>query len=347
MARVRESIRAMEAYVPGTPTQDPAIIKLNANENRYPPSPAVAKAVADAAARLHIYPDSTSTDLRHAAAEVYGLEPNWVMAANGSDEMLRIIYQTCCDQGDEAVGFTPGYTYYGTLASMFDLRWRLLPLEADYALPKAPDFGAARLIIATNPNAPTGTLFPEADLCRIIEAAADTVVVIDEAYADFAGYTAIPLVKKYDNLIVTRTFSKSYALAGLRVGLGFAQPALLEQMEKVRDFYNLDRLAQAGAAAALRDQSWLRETCSKIQATRTRVINAVNALGLHAYDSAANFFMMRCKSADHARAVFSGLQERGVWVRYFRTPGLDDCLRVSIGTDADMEAFLAALRAVM
>jgi histidinol-phosphate aminotransferase len=349
MNATRTCIREMTGYVPGESALSPDTVKLNQNENRYAPSDRVAAAIAAAAGDLSLYPDSTSTSLRRAAAEVYGVLPDQVMATNGSDEMLRILFQTYCDPGDEAVSFRPGYTYYGTLAAMQGARLRLLDFEGGekFQIPAKLDFGAAKLIFLCTPNAPTGTVFPASEVRRVIESAAGSIVVVDEAYADFSGQTSIPLVREYPNVVVVRTFSKAYSLAGLRAGLGFAPAALFAEMEKVRDYYNVDRLAQAGAEAALRDSEWLSRTTGLIIAARGRTTQALREMGVTVYDSGANFILARFPSAARAEEVWQRLREANILTRYFKTPGMDDCIRVSIGTDADMDAFLAAMRRIL
>ena len=344
MNAIRECIRAMTGYVPGEAADDTGIVKLNQNENRYEPSPRVGHAIAAAGESLALYPDSTSRALREAAAKVYGVRPEQVMATNGSDEMLRILFQACCDPGDEAVAFYPSYTYYATLAAMQDVRYRLIDFEGEYRIPDSLNVDTAKLVFLPNPNAPTGTVFPESEVRRLVEAVPNGLVVLDEAYADFSGQTSLSLLRDYDNLVVIRTFSKSYSLAGLRIGLGFASEALLAEMEKVRDYYNLDRLAQAGAEAALLDQEWLRRTTTQIIASRERTAAAVGEMGLKVYDSGANFILIRFPGPEKAEQVWSELRRRKVLTRYFKNRGIADCLRVSIGTDADMDAFLRELR---
>ncbi len=347
MVKIRSCVQRMTGYVPGESSEDPDVVKLNQNENRYPPSAKALAAMTEAMPLLSIYPESTSLGLRRAAAESFGVEPEQVIAANGSDEMLLMLFQACCDPGDEVVGFNPSYTFYATLAAKADVRYRLIDFEGEYRLPAKLDLAGAKLVFLPNPNAPTGTLFPESEIRRLLAAMPDGILVLDEAYADYSGQTLIPLIREYDNLVVTRTFSKSYSLAGLRVGLGFANAPLLAQLEKIRDFYNLDRLAQAGAEAAMRDREWLAETTRKIVATRDRTIPAIRALGLKAYDSASNFILVRFASPEQAEGVFRHLRENRVLVRYFKSRGLSDCLRVSVGTDADMEIFLKKLRSAL
>ncbi|MCC8189868.1 MAG: histidinol-phosphate transaminase [Planctomycetes bacterium] len=344
MPRVRDCVRTMTGYIPGTSTDDPQVVKLNQNENRYPPSPQAIRAIEATLAGLAVYPESTSPRLRETAADIYQVDPAEVMATNGSDEMLRILFQACCDPGDEVVAFQPSYTYYETLAAMQDAKYRPIPFADGFALPAHLDLAGVKLVFLPNPNAPTGTVFPEAEIRRLAAAVTDGLLVVDEAYADFSGQTAIPLIREYDNLVVVRTFSKSYSLAGLRVGLGFLPRDLAAQLEKVRDYYNLDRLAQAGAEAALRDQDYLRSVVDRIVATRQRTARELAALGVTVYDSGANFLLLRLAGREAAESVFRHLYEHKVYVRYFRSPGLDDCLRVSIGTDQDMDAFLAAFR---
>lgn len=344
MNAIRKCIRAMTGYIPGEAADDADIVKLNQNENRYPPSAKVGEAIAAAGEHLFLYPDSSSRALRETAAKVYSVRPEQVMATNGSDEMLRILFQTCCDPQDEAVAFYPSYTYYATLAAMQDVRYRLIDFEGEYGIPDRLNLDTAKLVFLPNPNAPTGTIFPEREVRRLIEAVPNGLVVLDEAYADFSGQTSLPLLREYENLVVIRTFSKSYSLAGLRIGLGFASEALLAEMEKVRDYYNLDRLAQAGAEAALLDQDWLRRTSSQIIASRERTTAAVRELGLKVYDSGANFILIRLASPEKAEQVWNELRRRKVLTRYFKNRGIADCLRVSIGTEADMDAFIRELR---
>ncbi len=342
MPRVRECIKNMQGYVPGAPARDESSIKLNQNENRYPPSPAVLAAVEKAAKKAALYPESSSYALRQKAADLYGVKPEEVMAANGSDEMLRILFQAFCDPGDEVVAFYPSYTYYATLGAMQNVHYRLIDFDDDFQLPESIEVGKAKLLLLPNPNAPTGVLFSEKKIRNILASAPDCLVVIDEAYIDFAtpGSTVIPLLKEYGNLAVTRTFSKSYALAGLRVGLGFAREETLFELEKVRDYYNVDRLAQAAAEAALDDQAWLKETTGKIIAAREKTRQALLSLGVKTYPSQANFLLVDCGNPEEAARIFTGLEKHNILVRYFNSRRIDSCLRISIGADKDIEALV-------
>lgn len=342
MPKARKCVEEMTGYVPGEPSRSATTVKLNQNESRYEPSPTVAEAVKAALAAVAQYPDSGSRSLRAVAAKLYGVDTARVMATNGSDEMLRILFQTYCDPGDEVAAFYPSYTYYSTLAAMQDAAYRLIDLTPAFGLPAKLDLGKTRLVFLPNPNAPTGTLFPQGEIRRLLEAAPNAMVVVDEAYVDFAGddATSIPLLDEYENLVVTRTFSKSYALAGLRIGLGFAREEALVQMEKVRDYYNVDRLGQAAAEAALRDREWFEDRISRVIATRERVKSTLERLGLHVHDSRANFLLVDCGTPRKALAFFNHLRDNDVLVRYFSSRRVDSCLRVTVGTEHDMDIFL-------
>lgn len=344
---IRRCVREMTAYIPGDSAEDDRIVKLNQNESRYPPSPRAIKAIQDASSKLYLYPESTSINLRRAASEVYGVALERILAGNGSDELLRLLFHCCCEPGDVAAAFYPSYTYYSTLAAMHDVRYRLIDFEGEYGIPKALDLSGVRLVFLPNPNGPTGTVFPEGEIRRLIESVRDGFVVVDEAYADFSGQTSLPLLGEYANLVVVRTFSKSYGLAGLRAGLCFGNEELLCQMEKVRDFYNVDRLAQAGAEAALRDQDWVSYICGQVVGTRERLAGSLRGLGLRVHESGANFLLVRFGVARRAEGVFEELRRRGILVRYFKNRGLEDAIRVSIGTETDMEVFRKELEDIL
>ncbi len=346
MNPVRQCIQNMTAYIPGEPAKDASIVKLNQNENRFPPSPRAVKAIEAATQALALYPESTSLALREAASQVYRVPVDRIMAGNGSDDILRILYHCLCDPGDEVVAFRPSYTYYATLGAMYSVNYRLIDFEGEFRLPDRLPLNNVKLVLLPNPNAPTGTVFPEKDIRRLLEAAPG-IVAIDEAYADYSGQTSLGLLKEYKNLVVVRTFSKSYSLAGLRVGLAFADPGLLQEMEKVRDFYNLDRLAQAGAAAALEDQDWLQIVTGRVIASREKTAAELTKMGLRVYPSGANFLLVRFKDPGSARNVFEKLRERNVLVRYFTHPGINECIRVTIGTETDMDVFLKELEGIL
>jgi histidinol-phosphate aminotransferase len=340
---VRRCIRAMEGYVPGKQLSGGTYIKLNTNENPYPPSPRVLEALRQAVgAELRLYSDPMALRLRETAAELYGCEVDEVIAGNGSDDILTIIFRTFLDAGDVLVTPAPSYMLYKPLSALQDATFKEIPMGPGYTLPEDLDEHGAKVVIIVNPNAPTGVLHPRAALRAFLERT-QSIVVIDEAYADFAGESVIDMVKEFPHLMVVRTFSKAYALAGMRLGLGLARREIITEMLKVKDSYNLDSLAIVAGCAALQDQEWLQETVGMIVRTRTWVQQELEGMGLYVPPSRSNFVFPTIPDG-RAAEVFEALEKRRILVRYFRGPRVQDSLRISIGTDADMEACLQALR---
>jgi histidinol-phosphate aminotransferase len=346
VGQVRRCIRNVQGYVPGKQPDNGGYIKLNTNENPYPPSPRVLAALQEAInADLRLYPDAVALHLRATAARLYGCEVDEVIAGNGSDDILTMIFRTFLDAGDAIVTPSPSYSLYNVLSALQDATCIEVPMGPDYTLPADLDAHGAKVIFIVNPNAPTGVLFARESL-RAFLAQTRRVVVVDEAYADFAGESVIDLLAEFPHLIVTRTFSKSYALAGMRLGLGFAHRDLIAQMMKVKDSYNLDRLAIVAGCAALEDQDWLQETVAKIIRTRTSMLQALADMGLPVPPSRSNFVFPRLPGG-RASEVYEALEKRRILVRYFRQSPVADSLRVTVGTDADVEAFLQALRELL
>ncbi len=344
---VRPCIQALHGYVPGKQLSGGGYIKLNTNESPYPPSPRVAEALQAALDEdLRLYSDPLATPLRSTAAQIYGCDVAQVVAGNGSDDILTMIFRTFLDAGDVVVTAAPSYSLYNVLSAMQDARFVEVPMGLDYTLPTDLNDHGAKLVFIVNPNAPTGVLFAR-DALRAFLADARSIVVVDEAYIDFAGETAIDLLTEFPHLIVTRTFSKSYALAGVRLGLGFAHPEIIQQMMKVKDAYNLDRLAIVAGCAALEDREWLAETTAKVIRTRTRMLEALEAMGLHVPPSRTNFVFPRIPDG-RAREVYEALEKRRILVRYFGDlPMIADSLRVTVGTDEEADAFLQALKDIL
>lgn len=343
-----QRIRDMVPYVPGEQPRDRQFIKLNTNENPYPPSPKALEALRAAAGdSLRLYPDPECTELRAAIAAAHGLSPEQVFPGNGSDEVLAFCFQAFFDP-DRPVRFADiTYTFYAVYASYFGLTPELVPLAEDFTLPVA-DFlapGCGGVVLA-NPNAPTGLAVELADIRRILEAHRDQVVLVDEAYIDFGGASADVLVPEYDNLVVVRTLSKGHALAGLRVGYALAQPDLIAALKCVRDSinsYTVDRAAQAAAAASLRDAAYFQERTAQVVRTRQRTALALRDMGFAVTDSQANFLFVR-HSQVPAKTLLDGLRERGILVRWFDRPRIRDYLRITVGTDGEMDALTAALK---
>ena len=343
-----QRIRDMIPYVPGEQPRDRQFIKLNTNENPYPPSPKALEALRAAAGdSLRLYPDPECTELRAAIAAAHGLSPEQVFPGNGSDEVLAFCFQAFFDP-DRPVHFAYiTYTFYAVYASYFGLTPELVPLAEDFTLPVA-DFlapGCGGVVLA-NPNAPTGLAVELADIRRILEAHRDQVVLVDEAYIDFGGASADALVPEYDNLVVVRTLSKGHALAGLRVGYALAQPDLIAALKCVRDSinsYTVDRAAQAAAAASLRDAAYFQERTAQVVRTRQRTALALRDMGFAVTDSQANFLFVRHPQVP-AKTLLDGLRERGILVRWFDRPRIRDYLRITVGTDGEMDALTAALK---
>ncbi|GAB7025651.1 histidinol-phosphate transaminase [Geotalea toluenoxydans] len=343
MIKLRKNIARMAGYVPGYQPEDPATyIKLNTNENSYPPSPKVIEAIiAEVGEGLKRYPDAASRAAREAAAELYGFPPEWVIMANGSDEVLNNLIRAFADDGDEIAFVYPSYSYYATLAEVQGARVKTFGLTEDWKLKDFPKIYDGRIFFLTNPNAPLGFTFSQTYIEELAGRVSGTLV-IDETYADFAEVTSLELVRKYDNVVVTRTFSKSYSLAGMRLGLAVARPEVISALDKIRDHYNLDRLAQAAAVAALHDQEYLRETVVKIQETRQWFCDQLGKLGYTVIPSHGNYVFATPPDRNGER-VYQGLFDRKILVRHFSDPNLAHGLRISIGTQAEMEKTIAAL----
>jgi histidinol-phosphate aminotransferase len=333
----------MHGYAPGEQPQDKRYIKLNSNENPYPPSPRVIEALRQALGDdLRLYPDPVANRLRDAAAAVYGFQREHILVGNGSDDLLTMLMRTFVDPG-EAVAFpTPTYSLYDVLVAMQAGQVIQVPYPPDFSIPPALAEVEAKLTFLCHPNAPSGVLHPLSQ----VEAAARRVrgvLVIDEAYVDFADETALALVHQYPHVVVLRTFSKSFSLAGMRIGLAFGSPELISELMKVKDSYNIDRLSIVAAVAALEDYPWMRRHVEKIRATRTRLMTGLRELGYFVYDSQTNFVLAR-KAGVKQKGMYFGLKDRGILVRYFSTPDLSDCLRITVGTDEQIAQLLAAMQ---
>lgn len=348
MSAVNEHIRSLKAYEPGLqPKEGEKVIKLNTNENPYPPSPWVLEAIREESSDfLRLYPDPKSLNLRQVAASLYGVEPDQILCGNGSDEILGILIRTFATPGDPIGFYEPSYSYYKTLGAIHALDLDPTPLGEDPLHPNLPERKEVKLFFLTNPNSPLGfSLRPEfvVRLAQHIRGA----LVVDEAYADFARWNCMSLVRSIPNVIVTRSLSKSYSLAGLRVGLAIGARQWIEQMDKVRDHYNLSRIAQAAACVALRDQVTFEENVARVLKTRQRLQGELRGMGLKTIDSEANFVFVRLSSEKVASEAYQALLEKGILVRYFPQEGLRDGLRVSIGTDRETDMLLMELEALL
>ncbi|MDR3617894.1 MAG: histidinol-phosphate transaminase [Paludisphaera borealis] len=336
-------IARMEGYVPGEQPQGGTFVKLNTNENPYPPSPRVKAALVETVTdRLRLYPDPIAREFRATAAALHGVEPDMILAGNGSDDVLTIITRAFVGRGDVAAYPTPSYLLYSTLVELQDGRSHVVRFSDDWRL-KVDDFQkpGLKLVYLANPNSPSGTALTPVEVAELAESL-DCPLVVDEAYGDFARENCLSLLKTHPNVIVTRSFSKGYSLAGVRLGYLVADARIVAQLNKVKDSYNCDALSLAAGKAALEDQAYLAETRSKILATRERLATALRTLGWDVTDSQGNFVW--ATGGRPAVETFQQLKERNVFVRLMRYEGCPPGLRISVGTDAEIDRLLEVLR---
>ena len=349
-------VHRLTPYVPGEQPKLPNLVKLNTNENPYPPSAQVLAAIADELANggrsLRLYPDPNADRLKEAVAARYadfGIRPQQVFVGNGSDEVLAHIFPALLKHTLPVLFPDITYSFYPVYCGLYDIAYRTVPLDEEFTI-RVEDYAMANGgIIFPNPNAPTGCLLPLADIERLLLAHRESVVVVDEAYIDFGGDTAIALVDRHPNLLVVHTLSKSRSLAGLRVGYAVGQNHLTEALERVKNSFNsypLDRLAIAGAVAAIDDQEYFELTRQAVIDSREALRRALQELGFTVLPSAANFIFASHPQRD-AGELAAALRQCGIIVRHFRLPRIDQYLRITIGTDAQCELLVEALRNIL
>ena len=345
----REAIERMAPYTPGEqPRPGQRLIKLNTNENPYPPSPGVRRAiVAAAGAALRLYPPPRADAFVAAASRLYGVPANMILAGNGSDELLSMIFRAALGHGDRVAYALPTYSLYDTLASIQEARVVAIPLGPGFALPlDALARERAQLTVVCSPNSPCGTLAAPDQLADVARRLGGRLLVIDEAYVDFAETNALGLVRRHRNVVVLRTLSKSFSLAGMRLGLLFAQPPIIESLLKVKDSYNLSRVAVAAGAQALDDAGWMRRNVEKVKRMRAETEERLRTMGFEVPPSSSNFVLARLAGRDMG-PVAAALRRRGILVRHFPASVFRDALRISIGTPTEMAALFKALEALI
>ena len=345
MAYESELALRMKPYVAGEQPKDRKFIKINTNENPYPPSPAVGRALQGLTERLRLYPDTEASGLRRAIAEVNGVAPECVFCGNGSDEVLAFAFAAFF-AGRTVVSMDITYSFYPVYANLFGAHLKCVPLKEDFTVDVSGMLQGHPIALA-NPNAPTGILLGMEDVERLAAHTRehDQVLLVDEAYAAFSGATALPLLEKYDNILIVRTFSKSHSLAGLRVGYAIGSERLISALRRIRDSFNsypTDLLAQTAAEAAVRDTAYTDRCVARICATRDRVYRALREKGIPVLPSHTNFLFVRADPED-ATHVQQALRERGILVRHFTADRLNPYLRVTIGTEEEMETVTRAL----
>jgi histidinol-phosphate aminotransferase len=343
---IRKSVQTLSAYVPGEQPQGQKVVKLNTNENPYPPSPRVAEALRDLDVEaLRKYPNPASTGVRERLAELHGCAVSNVFVGNGSDEILALCTRAFVENAGSIGYFDPSYSLYPVLADIRDVRKCPVTLDEGFAW-RSPEDDLCSLFFLTNPNAPTSMLFAK----QYVEPFCDSfkgVVLIDEAYVDFAAENCMDLALKYDNVLVLRTLSKSFSLAALRVGYVIGSESLIEALMKIKDSYNLDGVAQTLALAALSDMAHMRSNADRIIATRERLGASLRECGFAVSPSEANFLWVRPPSSISAEALFEKLNAAGILIRYFPGPRTGQHVRITVGTENEVAALLDAVRHIL
>ncbi|RJP22807.1 MAG: histidinol-phosphate transaminase [Candidatus Abyssobacteria bacterium SURF_5] len=337
----RRHLDLVQGYVPGEQPQEEGFIKLNTNENPYPPSPRVVKVLTRISPdRMRKYPDPVFRRLRQKIALAYGVRPAQVFVGNGSDEVLSLLVRTFVDP-DEKVLFTyPTYVLYETLARLNAVEHEAIELDAQFDLSEEVFRSSGKLFFIANPNSPTGKPVKSDVIRRLCDSFAG-LVVADEAYADFSDTSSIPILSECPNLVILRTFSKAFSLASIRVGFALAAEDVIADLMKTKDSYNVNLLSQLAAEAAIEDIEYMRENARKIVQTRERMSASLRGLGFTVYPSGANFVLT--KYNDNASPLYEELKRRKILVRYFPIRRLENCLRISVGTDAEVDALLTEL----
>ena len=345
-----DKLRKIDPYVPGEQPKTASIIKLNANENPYPPAPGVAEVLRTFdTAKLAVYPDANAKALKTAVAERFGLRPAQVFLGNGSDDVLALAFQSffCSDKPILSPDIT--YSVYPVWCDLFRSPYETMPLDEDFCVNvrdyDKPNGG----IVLPNPNAPTGRGVSLDFLEDLLQHNQDCVVIIDEAYVDFGAQSAVPLLDKYENLLIVQTTSKSRSLAGMRIGYALGSETLISTLEAVKNSYNsytMDAVALAVGEASIRDEAYFQDTCRKVAATRDRSADELRALGFTVLPSLTNFLFVT-HPEKKAPDIFAALREKGIFIRYFKLPRIDNYLRITVGTDEQMDKLLAALKEIL
>lgn len=340
------NIRKVVPYTPGEQPNEPDMIKLNTNENPYPPASVVTKALQEIKTdTLRLYPDPTAGDLVHAIAKNYGLKDEQVFVGVGSDDVLAMSFLTFFNSGKPVLFPDITYSFYDVWANMLRIPFETKPLDDDFQIRKEDYYGENGGVVFPNPNAPTGNLMPLSEIEDIIAHNRDVIVVVDEAYIDFGGESALPLIEKYDNLLVVQTFSKSRSLAGMRIGFAMGNEKLIKYINDVKysfNSYTLNQTTLVLGVEAIKDRAYFEETCAKVIATREWTKKELKKLGFSFGDSMSNFIFASHKTVP-AKEIFEALREHNIFVRYFSKPRINNYLRISIGTQQEMERLICFL----
>ena len=343
-------VEQLDPYVPGEQPKHSNLIKLNTNEAPYGPSESILNAMRSAVNEdLRLYPAPESDGLRQAIADYYGVRIQEVFVGNGSDEVLAHVFLGLLKQSKPTLFPDITYGFYPTYCKLYEIEYQQVPLREDFSIAVDDYVGAGSPIIIANPNAPTGLGLSEDELRLLVEKNSDSVVVVDEAYVDFGGQSAVSLVQHYPNLLVVQTLSKSRALAGLRVGFAIAQEHLIEALNRIKNSFNcypMDRVSLAGAVAAFEDRQWFDEVRTKVINTREQLSQSLSSLGFDVLPSQANFVFTK-HSSKNAEFIYNALRERGILVRYFKKPKIENYMRITVGTEAQCNALVKALKEIL
>ena len=346
MSNWEEYVRTVEPYVPGEQPNQPDMIKLNTNENPYPPAPGVVEALKNFDTdKLRLYPEPTCKVLVDAIADYYGIRSSQVFTGVGSDDVLVMIFMTFFNSKKPILFPDITYSFYDVWANMLRIPYETKALDDDFQIKKEDYYGENGGVVFPNPNAPTGILMPLSEIEDIIAHNRDVIVVVDEAYIDFGGVSALPLIEKYDNLLVVQTFSKSHSLAGMRLGFAMGNEKLIRYINDVKysfNSYTLNQTALVLGVQAIRDREYFEETCAKVIATREWTKCELKKLGFSFGDSMSNFIFATHERVP-AKEIFEALREHNIFVRYFSKPRISNYLRISIGTQQEMERLTAFL----
>lgn len=336
-------------YTPGEQPKDTQYIKLNTNESPFPPSPIAVRMAAEAARNLHLYSDPECRDLVGKAAEVFGVDPDEILFTNGSDEILNFAFMAFGDPSHPFAFPDISYGFYKVFAELNNVPYTMIPLREDFSIAAEDYFGLGKTVLIANPNAPTGIALSVGQIEQIVQANPDNVVIIDEAYVDFGAESAVPLIRKYDNLLVTGTFSKCRSLAGGRLGFGIGNSALIRDLNTIKystNPYNVNRMTMAAGVGVLMDEDYTRANCRTVIQVRAWVTEQLIGMGFETTDSKANFIFARHPKAN-GKEIYLRMKQKGVLIRHFDAPRLCEFNRITVGSREQMEIFINTLKDVL
>lgn len=341
--------KALEPYTPGEQPRDMKYIKLNTNESPFPPSKKAVEYASAEAENYQLYSDPECTLLVKKASELFGVEKDEILFTNGSDEILNFAFMAYCDSEHPAYFANITYGFYSVFAAINNVPFTEIPLKDDFSIDISDYFNKRGVIFIANPNAPTGIALSLSEIEEVVKNNPESVVVIDEAYVDFGAESAVPLIKKYDNLLVTQTFSKSRSMAGARLGFGIASKELIRDLNTIKystNPYNVNRATMAAGVGAIEDEEYTKENCKKIIATRERIKSELKELGFEMTDSLANFIFAR-HPAVSGEKIYLELKKKGILIRHFSKPALCEYNRITVGTDEQMDALIKAVKEIL